>query len=313
MRLTSFILCAPLALALVTSTSTAATHNLYDWMGVAPVIVAGENLGTYGKYAEFKVQDIYRGEAADRIKVNVRRANRDRDKVLHKKALHFEERESYVLLLVPAETRNPNEHSTFDLVRGVRGAREVPAEGSGPLLDAIERFAALQDQRDDRVTWRQLAEMVEETNPILVETALDQFLKFQRGEPRLLGSLQPLLDHPAPELRERTARLIGQVLKRSGEAPIPNVGPLQNELVARARRDDSIPVRVAAVQALDHLDSDSVQAILEQIARDDPDQTVRYAAERLLHDRQARAEPGGSQGDDGAAALGHRSESGTSN
>ena len=59
-RVTSLILVAPLALTLVPSTSTAAPLNLYEWMALAPVIVAGENLGTYGKYAEFKVQSVYR-------------------------------------------------------------------------------------------------------------------------------------------------------------------------------------------------------------------------------------------------------------
>ncbi len=256
---------------------------------------------------------IYRSETAGEIKVNVRRANRDRDRILYKQPLRFEEGESYVLLLVPLATRDPDGQSTFELIRGVRGAREVPPEGSGPFLDAIERFARLQDQRDDRVTWRHLAKMIEETNPILIQTALDQFLKFRRGEPRLLGSLRPLLDHPAPELRERTARLIGQVLMRNGETPIPDVGMLQNELVARARRDDAIPVRVAAVQALDHLDSDTVQVILEEIARDDPDQTVRYAAEKLMYDRQEREEQRGSEDDDGTAALDRRAGSGTPN
>ena len=310
MRLKSIILVAPLALALTSPASRATPLNLYEWIALAPVIVAGKNRGTYGKYAEFTVQNVYRGEAAGDIRVNVRRANRDRDRFLYKDALRFEEGESYVLLLVRAATSDPNEKPAFELIRGVRGAREVPPEGSGPFLEAIERFARLQDQRDDRVIWRNLAEMLEGTNPILVETALDQFLKFQRGEPRLLESLRPLLDHPDPELRERTARLIGQVLMRNGEEPIPDVGTLQDELVARARRDDAITVRVASVHALDQLDSATVQEILKKIARDDPDQTVRYAAEKLIYDRQERLERSGSEDDD---APGRRAGSGTQN
>jgi HEAT repeat protein len=312
-RLKSLILVAPLLLALVPSTSTAAPPNLYEWMAIAPVVVAGENLGTYGKYAEFKVQNVYRGKvASNEIKVNVRRANRDRDRLVYKEALRFEERTSYVLLLVPIAPRKPDGQATFELIRGVRGAREVPLEGSGPFLDAVERFVLLQDQRDDRVVWRQLAQMIEDTNPLLIRTALDQFLKFRRGDPQLLDSLRPLLDHPTPELRERTARLIGQVLMRNGEDPIPDVGTLQNELVARARRDDAILVRVAAVQALDQLGSDTVQEILEDIARDDPDQTVRYAAEKLMYDHQEREQRRSSK-DDGTAALGRRAGSGTAN
>ena len=66
MRVTSTILLALLALALVPLTSTAASLNLFEWMAIAPVVVAGENLGTYGKYAQFKVQDVYRGETPSR-------------------------------------------------------------------------------------------------------------------------------------------------------------------------------------------------------------------------------------------------------
>ena len=310
MGVKSIILVAPLALALASPASRAAPLNLYEWIAVAPVVVAGKNLGTHGKYAEFTVENVYRGETAGEIKVNVRRANRDRDRFLYKHALRFEEGESYLLLLVRAATSDPNEKPAFELIRGVRGAREVPPEGSGPFLEAIERFARLQDQRDDRVIWRNLAEMLEGTNPILIETALDQFLKFQRAENRLLGSLRPLLDHPDPELRERTARLIGQLLMRNGEEPIPDVGTLQDELVARARRDDAISVRVASVQALDRLDSATVLEILEEIARDDPDQTVRYIAEKLIYDRQELQQPSGSEGEH---ALGRRAGSGTQN
>ena len=60
LRVRSFIPVFSLALALVPSTSTAGPLSLYDWMGVAPVIVAAQNHGTYGKYAEFTVEKVYR-------------------------------------------------------------------------------------------------------------------------------------------------------------------------------------------------------------------------------------------------------------
>ena len=129
MGVKSIILVAPLALALASPASRAAPLNLYEWIAVAPVVVAGKNLGTHGKYAEFTVENVYRGETAGEIKVNVRRANRDRDRFLYKHALRFEEGESYLLLLVQVATRDPDGKPTFELIRGVRGARQVPPEG----------------------------------------------------------------------------------------------------------------------------------------------------------------------------------------
>jgi hypothetical protein len=50
-------------------------------------------------------------------------------------------------------------------------------------------------------------------------------------------------------------------------------------------------VRVAATGALSRLPGSEVQALLEEIAREDPEQTVRYAAERLLYERRAAKAP----------------------
>lgn len=288
MRLASFIPVALLALVSVPATTLAAPSNLYEWLATAPVVLAGENLGTYGKYAEFQIEGLYRGQAAELIFVNIRRTNRDRDRILHKEPLKFEEGQRYLLLLEPIAPGTSEGRPTFGLVRGVRGSRDVPAEGAGPLLEATERLVRIQDQRDDRVTWRELADMLDDTNRILIETALDQFLKFRRGDQELIGSLRPLLDHPAPDFRERTARLIGQILGRAREGTIQDAVELQDELGARARRDEEIPVRVAAVHALDQLESDTVLEILEEIAREDPEQAVRYAAETLMFDREER-------------------------
>jgi HEAT repeat protein len=60
-------------------------------------------------------------------------------------------------------------------------------------------------------------------------------------------------------------------------------------LIARARRDESVPVRVAATEALGAFDGPEIVGILEEISVDDPDQNVRYAAELLLLDLRTSA------------------------
>jgi hypothetical protein len=274
--------------------SGAAQPNLFEWLALAPVVVAGENLGTYGKYAEFQVEGLLRGEGAPQgvIRVNVRRANRDRNRQVDKEALRFDKGLSYLLLLTPVATRKPDALPTFELVRGARGAREIPPEGGETYLAAVRRFIRIQDRNDDLLTWREMSAMIEETNPILIQTALDQFLKFQRGDSELLGSLRPLLDHPSPLMRERAALLIGQILVRNGTEPLPDGPVLQSELVAKARRDSAVSVRVAATRALNGFDGRAVVEILEEIARADPDQAVRYTAERLIYERRTPRDGG---------------------
>jgi hypothetical protein len=270
------------------SSVVAASRNVYEWLAVAPVVVEGTNLGTYGKYAEFRIDGVLRGEglAGDVIRVNVRRANRDRNRQVIKGALRFDEQLAYLLLLRPVPTRKANAPPTFEFVRGARGAREVPPEGRDAFLDAVRRFIGIQDRNNDVLTWRELSAMLDETNPFLIQTALDQLLKFRRGDAGLLGSLRPLLDHPSQLIREDSALLIGQILEHHGNDPLPDRAALQSELVARARRDSAVPVRIAATLGLGRFGEGAVDEILEEIARDDPDQTVRYTAERLLHERE---------------------------
>ncbi len=266
--------------------SVAGSLNLYEWLATAPVVVTGTNVMTYGKYTDFTVDSELRGEMAPGtvFRVNVRRANRDRVRQLDKKALRFDEGRSYVLLLTPAAKQPADAPPTFEFVRGVRGAREIPLEGAAVLLEAVARFVAIQERNDDGYTWRELSRMVEGTNPLLLETALDLFIKFRRGRFDQLGALRPLLDHPSESLRERTALLIGQILDRQREQPVPHRELLQSELVARARRDSAVSVRVAATRALYGLGGETVHDVLKEIAREDPDQNVRYTAERLLYE-----------------------------
>ena len=108
------------------------------------------------------------------------------------------------------------------------------------------------------------------------------------GEVEHVESLRPLLDHPSHQLRERTARLLGQIVVQEPDGEIPDAGILRNELVARARRDGNVSVRMAATEALGGFDDEKVIEILEEIAERDPDQNVRYAAEKMVYERMQR-------------------------
>lgn len=268
------------------------SQNLYEWSAVAPIVAAVEVVGEDGRYAVVRFDQVLRGvvDATTPARVDLKRANRDRDWDVDPHALRLSPGGAWLLLLEPLPEKDGSPE-TFGLVRGVRGARELPAEGRPSILRALTRLVEVQDRKSDNFTWLSFSEFLEEAaDPILLENALDQFLKFQRGEPRLLASLEPLLEHPLPTLRARAARLTGEILRRHGAAGAADEAALRRTLFARARRDPAVEVRVAACAALEGFPDDGVQALLEEIAAGDPEQAVRYAAERLLYERRLARE-----------------------
>ena len=268
----------------------------FEWTLAAPVVVAGTSLGQDGRQFDVVVTKVLRGDLriGEAIRVDVREANRERDRMLDPKAQRLDAGTGYVLLLEPLPpTDDAQKSRRFGLVRGVDGVFPLPAEGREAYFAAFERFIAIQDARSEAVKWSALDEMLGETNPMLLAAALDQFLKFRRGTAAQAPALPPLLDHPQPEIRAQAARLAGQILDRTAPTgdPVPDEEELRLARVARARRDPTISVRVAATQALGALDDPAAEAVLKEIASSDPEQAVRYAAEVLLLDHAATRAP----------------------
>lgn len=260
--------------------------NDYEWMGPAPIVVVGLSRGANGPVEEFLVERTLRGDLppGEVVRVRVRRANRELSENSPHERLLVEPDERYVLLLEPGRRRGAR--IDYELTRGVLGARPLPAEGRQAVIDALARFVEIHRRNDHEWTWSELRAMLEEEHPLLLGTALDQFLKFRRGDPALLPRLTALLSHAEPRLREQSARLVGSILERHRDEPLDEGSALRAELVSRARRDGSVEVRVAATRALDGLPGTAIDDVLAEIARDDPDQHVRYAAERLLWERR---------------------------
>ena len=280
-------------ICLYAGNSSAARLNLFEWSAVAPIVASAEVLRNDGAFTEVQVLNVFRGtlEDSERIRVALKHANRDRSRNTDLQALKLVPGQAYVFLLQRAETKKKNKLPAYLLVRGVRGARELPAEGAPAFLDALREFIGIQDMRSEEMTWTRFGAMLEETNPILIETAIDQMLKFHRGEPDLLISLRPLLDHPRPDLRQRAVRLVAQILNQFPADEIPEPVSLRGELIGSARRDAEVGVRVAATEALAVIGDGSIEGILEEIARTDPDQAVRYAAQKSLLERRAPSAP----------------------
>ncbi len=284
---------ATLWLAWAAAPARAAPIDLYEWLAPAPVVAVAELRNDRSKYYDFELSDVLRGglPQGSRVMVDVKRANRDREE--GRAALKIETDRKYLLLLKRDDARSTAETVVYGLHRGIDGVRELPAEGASAIVDAARQFTTIQDRKDEIGAWKAFREMLEETNPVLLETGLDLFLKFRRGDLALLPVLRPLLDHPRTDLRVRTVRLVGQIVENRKEEEIPDDVGILAELVARARRDDAVDVRVAATIAIGGIEGRGSDEILREIARSDPEQVVRYEAQRLLYERNATGKPGG--------------------
>ncbi|MBZ5640524.1 MAG: HEAT repeat domain-containing protein [Acidobacteriia bacterium] len=280
-------------IVLAATSASSAPPDLYEWIALAPVVAVAEPQHDAGKFMETRLANVLRGGLPEgsRVMIDVKRANRDRED--GRRALRLETDRRYLVLLRRDGSRVADDLPVFGLVRGIDGARELPAEGSAAVLDAIARFVQVQDRKDEIAAWKSFREMLEETNPLFLETSLDLFLKFRRGDLTLLPVLRPLLDHPRPDLRVMTARLVGQIVEHHTEDEIPADDGTLTALYGLARRDPKAVVRVAATAAVGGIAGNGPEEVLEEIAHSDPEQSVRYEAEKSLYERRAAPRPEG--------------------
>jgi hypothetical protein len=239
------------------------------------------------RFDEFEALQVARGplQAGSRFAVNPRVANRER--APNTEALVFETGDTFLLALAPAAKQKDDDLPRFSLLQGVKSARRIPAESAAPFGEAIVTLAEIQAAHDDAQKFRAIRGLLEESNPLLVRTALELLLRYSRSEPTDSARVRPLLDHPLPDIRELAARALGRILATEAGTDAGERAEVFGELAARARRDDSVVVRVAATESVAASGAQGVEDVLREIARDDPDQAVRYVAERALYERKS--------------------------
>ncbi len=266
--------------------------NLYEWMSVSKIVVLGTVASDDQRFVGLRIDRCFRGDLtpSSTALLDVRTANRNRE--AGQSVLRMEAGRSYLVLLEPRSSRRSQGPVVYGLVRGIHGVREAPKEGSAALAGAVARLAQVQADADDRSRWRAIEKMLEEPNPFLVRTALELLVKFQRGEGEFARVVRPILDHPRSDIRASAALLIGQILGKPDAVEPEERAELIGDLAGRARRDSAVEVRVAATNAIAQASSERATELLREIARDDPDQAVRYAAERALYERSATRDRG---------------------
>ncbi len=184
--------------------------GLYDWMATAPVVIAADIVADDSKFVKALTRRAFKGgpvvDAA--VLVDLRRANRDRE--MGTPALDLEKGRSYILLLQASPRGKKEPYPVFDIVRGVRGAKPLPAEGSAAMIAAVARLAEVQQRNNDDFLWASLPGFLEDDNPILVDAALDLYVKFHRETAALIPVLSPLLGNPRPDVRRRAAVVLSR-------------------------------------------------------------------------------------------------------
>ena len=286
----ALVACAGRAARAVTEPSPEPVSlGLYDWMATAPVVIAADIVTDDSKFVKAITRRTFKGALVvdGPVLVDLRRANRDRE--MGTPALDLEKGRAYLLLLQASPRGKKEPYPVFDIVRGVRGAKPLPAEGSAATIAAVARLAEVQQRDNDDFLWASLPRFLEDENPILVDAALDLYVKFHRETAALIPVVSPLLGHPRPDVRRRAALVLGRTLERAESADVPERRDVIAELSGRARRDDDLTVRRAATAALAALPDAGIDETLRAIARDDPDQYVRFEAEKAVSERSQAA------------------------
>ena len=263
--------------------------GLYEWMGTSPIVIVADVVADDGKFVQVVTRTSVKGtlDAESIALVDLRQANRDRAEGVAK--LDLAKGRAYALLL-KRSARGANEpFPVFDLVRGVGGAKALPPEGGAATVDALVRLAAVQEKNSDDALWATLPDFLQDENPVLVDAALELYVKFRRESVALVPIVMPLLEHPRPDVRRRASLLLGRVLVRAGGASLPERSEAIAELTGRARRDDDAAVRREAVKALAGLPDPGIDETLRTIAHDDPDQDVRFEAAKAIFERSQAA------------------------
>jgi len=235
------------------------------------------------RYALVDVLETLRGESpAERLRIDFRDLNlqlRGQDLIV------FKTDEEYVLFLEKPNWRKPKEKNRdlYALFHGRRGRILLPPEGLGVPLEAVREMAKLVGRPpEDQV--ESLRALMIRPNPILRQAVLEELTRMRACSIADLGPLSTLARDPLPAIRGQALATIGVVLKDPGDELSQEPRRIALELCRERARNDAAPsVRIEATRALASWDRrDDVIPDLRAIASVDPDQSVRYEAERVL-------------------------------
>jgi hypothetical protein len=242
------------------------------------------------KYAKVDVLRALKGEPpGPKLRVSFRDHNWQRPP--GQEEIVFFDGQEEILFLVrnPRQKKKEKYRDLFDLYRGARGRITPPAEGSGIVIEALDKLVSL--TRADPLTQIDgLLDLLRTRNLFLLEAALDEIIRLRAATPAAYSDLVALLGQPSPRIRARALRSIEQIFASGQiEEVALGIGPelarsTLGAVIERARNDEEPEIRVRAVAAMAAWPHKSeIESGLAAIAVNDPSQMVRYEAERSLY------------------------------
>ncbi len=262
--------------------------NLFQMVARADLIVDVRILKGSLKYALVEVRAAIKGVPPDfQIRVAFRDFNWSRPK--GEPPIVFPDGQREILFLVPQTHEKPSEKNRdlYTLFRGGAGRITPAAEGPDPRVEATRRLVKIA-ALDAAAQVAALHGLIASDNPALRDTAMKEVTRLRAVDPSLYPVLTGVLSSPEAAMRADAIVLIRQMFLTfgTGEGLMLEEEPGRIALarvLELARNDPAPVVRRAAVTALAAWPRrDETGSDLKTLATADPDQEVRYEAQRAL-------------------------------
>jgi len=274
----------------ITGDATRDDLNLFQMVARSQVIVDVRILSGSLRYALVEIQETLKGSPeSDRLRVAFREFNWNRPK--GEPPIEFPDGQREILFLVPytGVKRTEKNRDLYALYRGEAGRVILAAEGSDPVAEAIRRLVRIA-ALDAAAQVAALKELIGSPNTALRGAGLREVARLRAVDPSLYAVLTTVLSSSETGARVDALGLVRLMFGTfgTGEGMLPEEQQGRIALVRvmeMARNDRAAAVRRAAVVAMaawpqrDEIDPD-----LRNLAAQDPDQTVRYEAQRALLD-----------------------------
>ena len=245
------------------------------------------------RVARMIVEEVIKGEYDREVLKVVFRA-RNLSRGYWEEKIQFEEGSELILFLERFRKRGElQKPDQFQLIKGFQGKVDVPPEGQAAFLQAVRRFAEIQEMGSQLAIWEAARGLLNEENPFLVQAGFEQVLRFRLADEGLVPVVLDHLDGESVPFRTLAARTLGQVFEESRrtEEILDTEDHVRDLLLHTAMNDGSVTVRVQSIKALEAKWDAALVPSLRQIATEDPSQAVRYQAERAIYLLQNGEDP----------------------
>lgn len=265
--------------------------SLYEKCGRAPLVLWGEVTDGDDRFASLRILEVLKGPLPEpsmgpggavrivyRLDSFLRKPWQDR--------IRFATGER-VMLFARRFTREDGEETApdlFTLMWGAEGKMLLPPEGEEAHVGTARALVAILAESDLDRQAVLLMEATGSANPMLAEAALEELRRQGLAGIEMISRLIPQFSSEREMRRVLAMRLLAQIVSDASAAgrEVPERESLSDRVRGLAALDPSAPFRREAVETLAGLGGEGNVAFLRRIAKEDPDQAVRYAAERAL-------------------------------